>query len=496
VSIGNLVCGVYCAFIWDSEIWSGARLVFLLVLIVSGAVNPHPKLFLKAKPYLMATYLDLNNEVPLGINSAFVIHPDVRVMPLSRSPEMMLEEAMMLVEAIGLEVVHAEVVALAKPRAASFLGKGYAEGLAEIVAEMAAEDDHPLIVVNTALTSVQQRNLEAITNAKVIDRTALILEIFGARAKTHAGRLQVELAALSFQRSRLVRSWTHLERQRGGGGFLGGPGERQIELDRRMLMDRVVRIKKELQEVERTRHLQRRNRARTQTPILALIGYTNAGKSTLFNRLTGAGVLSKDMLFATLDPTMRGLVFASGRNAVLADTVGFISQLPTELVEAFKSTLEEVVQADVLLHVHDASSPMIAEEAEDVATVLDDLGLDEELQRARVIHILNKADKVIDAGERETLLNLFPGAVFVSALDGEGVEGALDHIEAYLAAGALDVSIDLGPTDGAARAWLHSNAKATASDFNEAGIETLSVQIDPANWSRFQNRWPGLVPTP
>jgi GTP-binding protein HflX len=213
-----------------------------------------------------------------------------------------------------------------------------------------------------------------------------------------------------------VRSWTHLERQRGGGGFLGGPGERQIELDRRMLMDRVVRIKKELQEVERTRHLQRRNRVRGETPTLALIGYTNAGKSTFFNRLTGAGVLSRDMLFATLDPTMRGVAFASGRKAVIADTVGFISQLPTELVEAFKSTLEEVVQADLLLHVHDASSPMIAEEAEDVRAVLADLGLDEEEQHARVIHILNKSDRLADADDRDALLNLFPDAVFTSAL--------------------------------------------------------------------------------
>ena len=425
----------------------------------------------------------------MGISTAFVIHPDVRVMPLSRTPAMMLEEACLLVEAIGLEVSFSEVVSFAKPRAASFLGKGYAEGLAA----RAEEADHPLIVVNTALTPVQQRNLETITNAKVIDRTALILEIFGARAQTHAGRLQVELAALSFQRSRLVRSWTHLERQRGGGGFLGGPGERQIELDRRMLMDRVVRIKKELQEVERTRHLQRRNRVRGETPTLALIGYTNAGKSTFFNRLTGAGVLSRDMLFATLDPTMRGVAFASGRKAVIADTVGFISQLPTELVEAFKSTLEEVVQADLLLHVHDASSPMIAEEAEDVRAVLADLGLDEEEQHARVIHILNKSDRLADAGDRDALLNLFPDAVFTSALTGEGVDNALATIDARLGAGALDCTLVLGPGDGAARAWLHAHGKVTASAFNEDGTQSLSVEIDPANWSRFCARWPQLV---
>ena len=249
----------------------------------------------------------VRKEKPLGTPTAFVIHPEVRTMPMARGADAMLEEAARLVEAIGLEVVFAETVALYKPRAGTFLGTGYVERLAA----MAESDDPPVIIVNTGLSPVQQRNLETATKCKVIDRTALILEIFGARAQTHAGRLQVELAALTFQRSRLVRSWTHLERQRGGGGFLGGPGERQIELDRRMLMDRVVRIRKELKEVERTRHLQRGNRLRGEVPTIALIGYTNAGKSTLFNRLTGAGVLSKDMLFATLDPTMRAITLPS-----------------------------------------------------------------------------------------------------------------------------------------------------------------------------------------
>ena len=425
----------------------------------------------------------------MGVGVAFVVHPELRHSPSTRPAEQMVAEAALLAEAIGLHVGHAETINLTTVRAGSFFGKGVTERLAEL----ASSYDDPVVIVNTALSPVQQRNLETITNAKVIDRTALILEIFGARAQTHAGRLQVELAALSFQRSRLVRSWTHLERQRGGGGFLGGPGERQIELDRRMLMDRVVRIKKELQEVERTRHLQRRNRVRGETPTLALIGYTNAGKSTFFNRLTGAGVLSRDMLFATLDPTMRGVAFASGRKAVIADTVGFISQLPTELVEAFKSTLEEVVQADLLLHVHDASSPMIAEEAEDVRAVLADLGLDEEEQHARVIHILNKSDRLADAGDRDALLNLVPDAVFTSALTGEGVDDALATIDARLGAGALDCTLVLGPGDGAARAWLHAHGKVTASAFNEDGTQSLSVEIDPANWSRFCARWPQLV---
>jgi len=321
----------------------------------------------------------------------------------------------------------------------------------------------------------------------------LILEIFGARAKTHAGRLQVELAALSFQRSRLVRSWTHLERQRGGGGFLGGPGERQIELDRRMLMDRVTRIKAELKEVTRTRTLQRSNRLRSETPTLALIGYTNAGKSTLFNRLTGADVLSKDMLFATLDPTMRELDFVSGRKVVLADTVGFISQLPTELVEAFKSTLEEVVHADVLLHVHDASSPVVAEEAADVVKILGDLGMDAETQAARILHVLNKADLLTADDEQvASLQNLFPDGVFVSAKTGDGFDDLLAHLDWHLGKSAILATINITPTDGAARAWLHQNAMVKSSRFDDQGHEQILVSIDLADHARLCARWPNL----
>ena len=429
----------------------------------------------------------------MGTPIAFVIHPEVRHAPSSRPADLMLEEACLLANAIGLEVVHSEVIALAKLRAGSYFGNGVTERLGDLAEGSTHDIDAPVVIVNTSLSPVQQRNLETQIKAKVIDRTQLILEIFGARAQTHAGRLQVELAALSFQRSRLVRSWTHLERQRGGSGFLGGPGERQIELDRRMLMERVTRIKAELKGVTRTRTLQRSNRLRSETPTVALIGYTNAGKSTLFNRLTGADVLSKDMLFATLDPTMRELDFVSGRKAVLADTVGFISQLPTELVEAFKSTLEEVVHADVLLHVHDASSPLVAEEATDVVKVLCDLGMDAETQAASILHVLNKADLLTADDEQvASLQNMFSDSVFVSAKTGDGVDDLLRHLDRYLGKSAILATIYITPTDGAVRAWLHQNAMVKSSHFDDQGREQILVSIDPADHARLCARWPEL----
>ena len=419
----------------------------------------------------------------MGIARAIVIHPDLRGGSLTRPPELMLAEAVRLVEAIGLPVESAQILRINTPRASTLLGEG---ALASIAENMR---DDTLLVVNASLTPVQQRNLEQRLEAKTIDRTALILEIFGKRATTSAGRLQVELAALSFQRSRLVRSWTHLERQRGGGGFLGGPGERQIELDRRMLDEQILRIKDELRQVARTRQLQRQHRRRAEIPSIALIGYTNAGKSTLFNALTGAGVLSKDMLFATLDPTMRGWQLASGRQVILGDTVGFISQLPTELVEAFRSTLEEVVEADFLLHVHDASSPMALDEADDVESVLTALGVDASHPR---LHIFNKADLLESDSELTPLWQRYPQAVPVSATEKSGF-GDLDaRLDAALAEAEIQLRIAIPFGAGDARAWLHEHGTILETS-QDSESECFVVRLSSANQARFAARWPDLL---
>ena len=424
----------------------------------------------------------------MGIDHAIVLHPDLREDASSRPADMMLAEAVRLVEAIGLPVEQSFSIRINTPRAATLIGAGVIERINH------EADDHSLLVINASLSPVQQRNLEQQLGCKVIDRTALILEIFGERASTNAGRLQVELAALTFQRSRLVRSWTHLERQRGGGGFLGGPGERQIELDRRMLDDQIIKIKAELREVVRTRTIQRQNRQRNETPSIALVGYTNAGKSTLFNTLTGAGVLSQDMLFATLDPTMRGLPLLSGRTVIFADTVGFISQLPTELVEAFKSTLEEVAEADLLLHVHDASSPMAIEEAKDVHDVIQSLGLSEEEQHRRVIHVFNKIDQVTDPDELLILKQRFPQAVMISALHETGFDDLHKAIENYFSADENSVLINVPYSMGDARSWLfeHGHMKTTEENKEANGLSCYVILSD-ANLARFRSRWPQLT---
>ncbi|MCG8511990.1 MAG: GTPase HflX, partial [Rhodospirillales bacterium] len=344
-----------------------------------------------------------------GAERCLVIHPNLKSDRAGiRSPASRLDEAVGLARGISLSVVHAEVVNINRRRPSTLFGQGTVTRLHEIVVGRNGDERKPakieVAVVDAALSPVQQRNLEKALGCKVIDRTGLILEIFGARARTREGRLQVELAALTYQRSRLVRSWTHLERQRGGHGFMGGPGEAQIEIDRRILSDRITRLRKELAEVKRTRALQRKARQRVPYPIIALVGYTNAGKSTLFNLLTKADVTAKDQLFATLDPTMRGLDLPSGRMVILSDTVGFISDLPHELVAAFHATLEEVLEADLIVHVRDISHPDNDAQKDDVHGVLVELGVDPEAGSG-MIEALNKVD-LLAPEDKATIINL------------------------------------------------------------------------------------------
>ena len=339
-------------------------------------------------------------------------------------------------------------------------------------------------VIDAQLSPVQQRNLERAWHCKVIDRTGLILDIFGERARTREGALQVELAHLDYQRSRLVRSWTHLERQRGGFGFLGGPGETQIEADRRLIGERIARLRRELEQVRRTRGLHRTARRRVPFPIAALVGYTNAGKSTLFNALTGAEVAARDQLFATLDPTMRGARLPSGRRAILSDTVGFISELPTELVEAFRATLEEVAEADVILHVRDAAHPDTAAQRADVIAVLDGMAAEHTLDAdwpARTIEVMNKADLLGGVAE----VPVRPGAVAVSAITGEGLPALLAAIDARIAAGMELACYDIPPADGARLAWLYQHGEVVERADQDAAIH-VKVRLLPADRARFE----------
>ncbi len=400
-----------------------------------------------------------------------------------------LEEAIGLALAIDLEIDHAEVVTVAKPRPATLFGKGVVERFADFV--KAHEID--VTVVDTALAPIQQRNLERAWHCKVIDRTGLILEIFGARARTKEGQLQVELAALSFQRSRLVRSWTHLERQRGGFGFLGGPGERQLEMDRRIITSRITRLKSELDHVRKTRALHRTARRRVPYPVVALVGYTNAGKSTLFNRLTQAEVLAGDMLFATLDPTMRRVSLPSGMEVILSDTVGFISDLPHDLVAAFRATLEEVTGADLILHVRDIAHPDNEAQLQDVEAILGDLGLGERLEE-RMIEVFNKID-LLDAESRQVLENQCArgnGEVPVSALTGEGVADLLAAIDRHLTKSARTVTLAVALQDGAALAWLYDHGQVLERR-DDARHAHLRVDLDPADLARFHHRHPEPV---
>lgn len=400
----------------------------------------------------------------------------------SRAADAKLAEAVGLAASIGLDVVHTAVLPLRARRSSSLLGEGQVAAQHEAIEEAGVT----VAIVDAALSPVQQRNLERAWACKVIDRTGLILDIFGERARTREGSLQVELAHLDYQRSRLVRSWTHLERQRGGFGFLGGPGETQIEADRRLITDRIVRLKKEIEQVRRTRGLHRSARTRTPLPVVALVGYTNAGKSTLFNALTGADVHAQDQLFATLDPTMRGLRLPLGRRVVLSDTVGFISELPTELVAAFRATLEEVAQADVILHVRDAAHPDSMAQRADVLAVLDGMekegAIDGEWPR-RTIEVLNKADLLGGAQ------NVPPreGAVPISAVTGEGLPGLLAAIDARLAAGMQQADYALAPADGAGIAWLYEHGEVVERADGEDAIR-LRVRLLPADRARFEHR--------
>ena len=409
-----------------------------------------------------------------------------------RDSEARLEEATGLARAIGLTIAEAVAAPLGQIRPATYLGKGKVEEILGLI----TGHDIELVVMDCALSPIQQRNLEKEWNTKVLDRTGLILEIFGRRAKTKEGTLQVELAHLNYQRSRLVRSWTHLERQRGGFGFMGGPGETQIEADRRLIGDRITRIENEIKKVQATRRLHRAGRQRVPYRVVALVGYTNAGKSTLFNRLTHADVTAEDMLFATLDPTLRALTLPHGGKAMLSDTVGFISNLPTQLVAAFRATLEEVLEADIILHVRDIAHEDADAQQSDVDKVLRQLGIDTDASE-RILEVWNKIDR-FDADQRENIANIAARrppekpCFLVSAETGEGVDELLAAIETRLAATRITLDLSVDASDGAGVSWLHRNAEVLVKELNEGQFEMV-VRVDETKRDIVMNKFGAVL---
>ena len=403
-----------------------------------------------------------------------------------RSDEARLEEAVGLARAIDLAVAASAVVPVSQPKPGTLLGTGKIE---EIKTSL-DEHDAGLVIIDHPLTPVQQRNLEKEWGAKVIDRTGLILEIFGRRASTKEGTLQVELAHLNYQKGRLVRSWTHLERQRGGAGFMGGPGETQIEADRRLLQDKIVKLERELEQVRRTRQLHRSKRKKVPHPIVALVGYTNAGKSTLFNRITGAGVLAEDMLFATLDPTLRRMKLPQGRTVILSDTVGFISDLPTHLVAAFRATLEEVLEADLILHVRDMSDPDNGAQSSDVLRILADLGIDEKDGAERILEVWNKID-LLEPEACEALVlkaGSQPNAIAVSAISGEGIDGLLSEINRRLSGVLVDRDVILPVTQLQLLPWVYDHSIVDARQDLEDGNVRLELRLTETEAAELDRR--------
>ncbi|MCK5518104.1 MAG: GTPase HflX [Alphaproteobacteria bacterium] len=410
----------------------------------------------------------------------------VDVGQFARSPDVALREAVGLANAIDLEVVHSEIIRLKTATPATLIGSGVVERTKDIVHDSEAV----LVFINYALSPVQQRNLENEWHCKVIDRTGIILEIFGIRARTKEGKLQVELAMLNYQRSRLVKAWSHLERQRSGGGFLGGPGEKQVELDRRLIDERIKKLKLNLEGVRRNRALQRESRKREPYPVVAIVGYTNAGKSTLFNRVTGEGVFVKNLLFATLDTTIRQIKLPSGKKAVLSDTVGFISSLPTHLVAAFRATLEEVQEASVILHVRDISQENTEAEKEDVLNILNDLGIGSE-NDDRIIEVLNKID-ILPEKERSAVITRSKRqgkVVAISALTGDGIDHLLEVIDARLGQNQQIVYVDIPLTDGKALSWLYSRCH-VVNRTDDEDFAHVKVGLEPADMERFCAQFP------